>query len=417
MEISRRMKSVSSRSSAKESQPWEDQTPTTPKEKVSGTPSTPSTSTPSTSTPTGKIIPNKSKFGGEHMVLKSLPNGRFGYSRVNTEEGKILEEILAKMHGVRHCHLAPSGMSALCVAGSVVLRNMRGRRICLITPDESYNETHGIARNLCDGRRYDLKEYSTADPSSLKKVYENAKDSYDACVLFTEVCSNPNGNMIDLAYLNSILEENGNLAAILDNTWLSHVGCNPFDLIKSNNVYVVNSLTKYYSGGNAIMGSILTRNDFMSDWFRKRITGEGLYVCQYNCICIAENVPSIEERMKAAEIRTLDIIAELVNNQKCVIKHPSLRASEDPYKVIKVMPSVFTVTVRTRAAMDIDRVKNILENSGLEFKTSYGGPMSRLDRWPTVNGTSVTFRISVGYNDDPSRVIIEANKLIDKFTA
>jgi cystathionine beta-lyase/cystathionine gamma-synthase len=72
---------------------------------------------------------------------------------------------------------------------------------------------------------------------------------------FFESCTNPSGQMIDFEILDKLKQICPKSSIVIDNTWLSSEFFNPF--LCSNSVdYVVNSLTKYYSGGKCIAGTL-----------------------------------------------------------------------------------------------------------------------------------------------------------------
>ena len=69
-----------------------------------------------------------------------------------------------------------------------------------------------------------------------------------------ESCSNPTGKMVKWEKIKEFKNKFKNLTVIVDNSWLSCYIFNPF-LFDVD--VVLNSLTKYYSGGTAICGAIL----------------------------------------------------------------------------------------------------------------------------------------------------------------
>lgn len=83
-------------------------------------------------------------------------------------------------------------------------------------------------------------------------------------VVFSESCSNPRGRLFAFDCVDSVrhlvqqTRPGVNLFFVIDNTWLSAAACNPF---KYNVDFIVESTTKYCSGGNAIGGFILSSRE------------------------------------------------------------------------------------------------------------------------------------------------------------
>ena len=111
------------------------------------------------------------------------------------------------------------------------------------------------------------------------------------------------------------------LVVIVDNTWLTDLIFNPFMYDVD---VVVTSLTKYYSGGCAIGGAILSRSQF-DRYFEENIKRNGLHVSPYNARIISENLISLEQRLKQSSQTTLQVLKQLETNPKITtLVHPAI---------------------------------------------------------------------------------------------
>ena len=205
----------------------------------------------------------------------------------------------------------------------------------------------------------------------------------------------------------------------MDNTWLSAVSFNPFN----HGVDItLSSLTKYYSGGNAIGGAITTSNN---DYFEKIVRfskQNGMHVSPVNAQIISNNIDHLESRIKASSQLTEMIVKKYAD---CLsIDHPLLEnhpSHEMAKKYLKYYPSVFVMQIPASKTKSIWSMKN---SGVIEYKTSFGGEHTRFDTYPkTVNNLNngrmiqsiaVTHcRMALGYNDTVEDVI----KGIDQFIA
>jgi cystathionine beta-lyase/cystathionine gamma-synthase len=329
----------------------------------------------------------------EWMVLSEM-NNFYSYNRSQSKYTIKLSLKLKTLYNVNHCFISPSGMCAINTVFHSILRN---KKYNVVYSSELYSDTPKcITKHL--QKLYNINTFAidVTSTDSIKKLFkEDLKDSNN--ILFIESCSNPNSLVMDLSIIEELRKLSKSFVFIVDNTWLSSVSYNPFD---NNADIVVNSLTKYYSGGMAIGGAILCKNeDFVCDiidW----ISFNGLHVSPYNAKIILNSLDGLESRIKKSSENTLKIIENIKGNKNIDIIHPSLK-SHPSYKLfkkyMKYHPSVFTIKVKSSKR----KVLNALKNSKyIEHKTSFGSDKSRTNGWPDIDNEFVIFRISIGYDDD-----------------
>jgi cystathionine beta-lyase/cystathionine gamma-synthase len=80
------------------------------------------------------------------------------------------------------------------------------------------------------------------------------------------------------------------LYVVVDNTWLTEVVFNPFALDVD---FVVMSLTKYYSGGNAIAGAVVSNNENVIDKIIESNICNGFHISPYTCKVINANIKNM----------------------------------------------------------------------------------------------------------------------------
>ena len=176
-------------------------------------------------------------------------------------------------------------------------------------------------------------------PNCNKKNTAQSELLVEYNILYFESCSNPSGFIPNFEWINQIYcqkfenDKNNNCInsvekntyIIVDNTWLSSIVFNPFEWLKNiPNVIVVTSLSKYYSGGTAIMGCIITKNEKIFENINKYIDLNGNHVSPHNCQTILENINLMKQRMgKTSEttIKVAEYLEKLTQKTSKELKH------------------------------------------------------------------------------------------------
>ncbi|MCX6769372.1 MAG: aminotransferase class I/II-fold pyridoxal phosphate-dependent enzyme [Candidatus Micrarchaeota archaeon] len=192
--------------------------------------------------------------------------GRLGkiYSRLGNETVFELECALAGLHGCGDAMAFGSGMAAVSSLFSTLVnvgdnivshKNIYGCSDDLLRVD--YPARRGVETRFVDFR----------DPKALKQ----AIDSKTRAVFF-ETPSNPSLDIIEIAKVAEIVK--GRCPVIVDNTFASPMGQNPFDYGANIVVY---SLTKSIGGhANAIGGAVLGSGAFLAHLFSTRKNEGGI---------------------------------------------------------------------------------------------------------------------------------------------
>jgi len=297
-------------------------------------------------------------------------------------------------------------MSAIsAVLSSLILS---GEYTNIIYGSELYCDTPSLIAYI--GQNMYKHQIDVTNTNCILELF-NTKVKNKSNILFLESCSNPNGYVFDFNLIKSLRELSQKLCVIIDNTWLTDLIFNPFNYGAD---IVVVSLTKYYSGGNAIAGAIIGNNLYQ---FREYTNHHGLHVSPYNIEIIISNISLMEARFKKSSELTLKILTELSNSYN--ITHPYLPKHVSNHFVNKYFnknycPCVFTFKVNMVKEKSLDILKHFLK---IEHKTSFGGATTRTDPWPKRldNNTTSLCRIAIGYSEEYQQVFPKIKELLDKF--
>lgn len=285
--------------------------------------------------------------------------------------------------------ICPSGISAI----SVCLNALFQPDMIIIRSHELYCDTPRLLNSFTASKKYN-KDNKTQFTD--KKV-----------IFFIESASNPSGDIFDFKILPLLRKVAKQLIVIVDNTWLSHVILNP---MKYDVDIVVNSLTKYYSAGNCIAGSIVCREQYFSS-IKSYMYVHGIHTSPYHCQLILDNIGNIEERIISAST-TICLVANAVMKLFANVRHASI-PTDPSHELAKeyyltsmnderpIYPSVLTFKIKISKADAIEWMKS----TGLKFETSFGSAHSKFDSWPKQRGNYTLCRLSIGYASDAESVI------------
>lgn len=155
---------------------------------------------------------------------------------------------------------------------------------------------------------------------------------------------------------------------MVDNTWLSAAVFNPF---KHGADFVVNSLTKYYSGGHIISGMILSKDTQWEQgiWIWQK--NNGLHVTPHTFQVLAANLGGLESRVKFTSDLTVKVLKQLSHPKIVQIHHPSVSThpTSEAYRgACTLYPSVFVLEVRATKQNALEAMRNF---QGIEHKASF----------------------------------------------
>lgn len=369
------------------------------------------------------IIQNQSELIWGNIGAQSPPI----YGRMITSKGEELCRVLEKLYNTPTSIILPSGMSAISSALHGSIKGDQGNRCVILYDKELYCDTPKVIKHLPS--IYQNLLIKEVDMCNEKELFDEVMahiGTTTKVIIFSESVSNPTGRVFAFGVIPTVkrvIQKNRippkMLLTIIDNTWMSAVGCNPLELGAD---IVVVSLTKYYSASGTIAGAILGQRYVMKnivDW----VFLNGYHVSPYDVGVILQNIVSIKERVTSASMCAQQVIEILIKNGIDVI-HPS-HPKQTSTGYLKIPPSVFAI--KCKSSMDIskqeerDKLFTIFRETcpDITITTSYGGRDTRLCNFPKrISENKLLIRISIGYADQNagkiSHQIITAIKLFEE---
>ena len=304
--------------------------------------------------------------------------------------------------------ITTSGMHAITVAVDSALSQFESCN--LLFGNELYCDSMSSLKSLSG---VDLFPIDVTDMTMVANLFDRLKGQN--IVLFLESCSNPSGNIFDFRMIPQLRSLAKSLLVIVDNTWLTHVIFNPFDYDVD---VVVTSLTKYYSAGTIIGGAVLGRQHHQELFKKAYSLMRWVHISGYDCEVISENLRSMNMRITTSSDFTIALLSELQSwkdEKLSKVTHPFLEGHPS-YDLAKLFfkttsagehlyPSCFTFNLSGPSMTKFRKVMKA--NSALDYITSFGCPLSRVDPYPQRDKTdnSIRVRFAVGFRDNIRRVL------------
>ncbi len=298
--------------------------------------------------------------------------------------------------------LFTSGMNAIWMAWFVVERRMLalGRNTVVVAEDsELFSGTTDLFIELQKSRRWVRFSTKPGARNSLSAVLKAHAASVG--LVFFESCSNPCGYIADFAALSALDEQT---VVMVDNTWLSP-RFNPFHHRVD---IVVDSCTKYVSGG-ACIGGAVTMRSALEDIHQELCNTQmatGTHVSPVNCALIRKGLGTLDARMHCVQQRTALALKVLTASPLISqVLHPSVEGHPNKAEWGKycggLLPGVVLFQVRG-ARVPLEHVRKCCETVGFVFATSFGDARDRVECHESGAG-GVWIRLGIGY-DTPVQI-------------
>lgn len=326
------------------------------------------------------------------------------YTRVLSVERDALENSLKKIYGSQWCEIASSGLNAIYVALFTIFNNSKGKIFLLA--DEVFGGTYPTVVLLCEVFSKTLIRFDQENSQNILDLVNLHKE--DICCIFLESCSNPSNKSTDWKILDHMKQHN--ILVVVDNTWLSPIKFNPFD---HNVDIVVDSCTKYLSGGKCIAGCINFKeyND-ISKKCARMICLQGIHVSPIHCEIITEALKTLDYRVLSATNRSIEIYYKLYK----------MDIASDVCYNTKYDPCVIRFGIANNKE-SITECKQILselcKKYDIDYSTSFGKDRDSIDTYPKLYKNGIWLRLAVGYNecdDFIERLTLLLNDLTQELT-
>jgi cystathionine beta-lyase/cystathionine gamma-synthase len=334
----------------------------------------------------------------ENLVIDPLTKEYLRFK--NNESLKIKIGLLYNQNNVI---LTNSGLHSNYITINTIINN--NKDINLIYDKELYHETIELIKYFNNVNLYKIDNNINL---LIDKIFNQNN------ILFIESCSNPNGYIFDFCLIKKIRQSSKKLYVICDNTWLSSSIFNPFDYDVD---IVTTSLSKFYSGGCAIGGVCLFKNndDYIITNNYIKITGIHNSPLQLNII--NEKIDNLEERIINSSKLTYQILEYLSQYPEILINHPALDTHPSfhfrkKYFRNNLIPSTFTIGFK----INQDKLLEIINKlTILNIETSFGSILSKIDNYINIINDYSYIRLYIGYNDNIDRIKNGLTELFELF--
>ena len=291
----------------------------------------------------------------------------YTYGLHGTPTTYTLEQRIATLEGGLHCELAPSGLAAITLVNTALLK--AGDEVLL--PANVYGPSKEQARALLSRWGISWRAYDPMDPAGLAAMLRP-----NTRLVWVEAPGSVTMEFPDLGALVAAAKSQGAVCA-LDNTWGAGLAFNAFDLGVDISMH---ALTKYPSGGaDVLMGSVVTRDEALHERVHQAHAILGIGVAANDCELVLRSLPSIRVRYDAHDQAARELARWLGQQaQVSQVLHPALAGSpghEHWKRHCTAAAGLFSVLFDARLdTQQVDAFVDGLELFHLGY--SWGGPMS-----------------------------------------
>lgn len=320
-----------------------------------------------------------------------------------------------------------SGMNAIVSAFEAILYKYRKtNEITFVISYECYKDVYRTCEYLLlkyakQGLKiiYLTKNCFNESSNEVIEIFKTHKHKIK--MFFFETCSNPSGKQLNwnqLIECKSIVPE---CTFILDNTWTTAYGCNPFKHHVNLIDLVVESMSKFISASTCIGGLCCGKKQIINI-----ITNYnkvyGTYIASDHCEIFLNGLRTLEKRMLESSKQTkllLENIDKIIEDFPSFtvtrVFHPFLQNPQNHNLLLEpslflfhISHPVFNEKVNDRVVV----VQQIQDYFGISenFETSYGSHKTQICNYPTFksdsaydllecnsNNYGIWFRVAVGY--------------------
>ena len=183
------------------------------------------------------------------------------YCRTWSRAREQLEAALLALYGLdadhHHALIVPSGLSAIAAVMASVAASHPHEDWVLVHGDELYCDVPCTVQYLVEAHAPHVARVAVdvRDREALLGLFAARGPSIR--LFHFEACTNPSGQLFDFRLLERLRGHAPDCRFVCDNTWLSAALFDPF---RRGVDVVVESLTKYVSGGRCIGGAVLGPN-------------------------------------------------------------------------------------------------------------------------------------------------------------
>ncbi|PHP93587.1 cystathionine gamma-synthase [Pantoea agglomerans] len=235
------------------------------------------------------------------------------YSRRGNPTRDVVQRTLAELEGGAGAVLTNTGMSAIHLVTTVLLKPGD----LLVAPHDCYGGSYRLFDSLSKRGAYRVKFVDQGDPVSLQAALdENPK------LVLIESPSNPLLRVVDISAICAAARAAGAIS-VVDNTFMSPALQNPLALGAD---LVIHSCTKYLNGhSDVVAGAVIAKDPQLATdlaWWANNI---GVTGAAFDSYLLLRGIRTLSPRIADAQRNALAIV-QYLKQQKLVKKlyHPSL---------------------------------------------------------------------------------------------
>lgn len=330
-------------------------------------------------------------FRNLNKITSLVINKDKSYVRNICPSRNKLESNLLKLYSnYGKCCIFPSGMNAIYNIFSVMHKNTN-----VFLNDNLYFEVP----LLLDAMPH-LNVKTIKSEIDLKLI-----NSDQSSIFYFESCTNPKGQVFDFDQIPYLKKQNRNCTVICDNTWLSPILLNPF---KYQVDIVVESTTKYLSGGMRIGGMCIGNDNIFMDKLRKHSEMTGIYYSPGDCDVVDYELQFLENRMKNLSRITKDVVKFLEVHPKIdKVYYPDEKVCQKYLNSLS--PACVNFHIKTN--LTILQIHKMIEFTNIRIESSYGGEYNRILDYMVKDDEGIFIRLSIGYKSNKNEIINNLEKL------
>ncbi|MDF7679408.1 cystathionine gamma-synthase [Enterobacteriaceae bacterium ESL0689] len=312
------------------------------------------------------------------------------YSRRGNPTRDVVQHALAELEGGSGAVLTNTGMSAILLVTTVLLKPGD----LLIAPHDCYGGSYRLFDSLAKRGCYQVQFVDLGDEQALSQALAEKPQ-----LILIESPSNPLLRVVDIAKICALARESGAIS-VVDNTFLSPVLQNPLALGAD---IVLHSCTKYLNGhSDLVAGAVIAKEPKLVSelaWWANNI---GVTGSAFDSYLLLRGLRTLPLRINAAQRNALAII-DYLQTQPLVKKlyHPSL--AENPgHQIAAHQQKGFGAMLSFELAGDEQTLRRFL--AGLSLFTlaeSLGGVESLISHAATMThaGMSPEARAAAGISE------------------
>lgn len=365
-------------------------------------------------------------------MFASVPEGdRHKYCRSWSPAREQLEIALVESYGQSPSFFSalvfPSGMAAIgAVMYTALTRPADGHApAVLIHGSELYDDVPRTANHLEETLtpRVQVLSVDIRDLATLRAVFAEYRERIS--MFHLEACTNPSGQVFDFSVLAELKLLSPDMLVVCDNTWLSSTLFNPFE---HGCDIVVESLTKYVSGGCCIGGAAIGPDGIVARLLTY-VKVFGVYVGADHCELFLDGLSSLPARVAVASQVASRAAWQLEQDPRVSrVMYPTLPSHpthDSAARFLRGGPGCVWFHVRGADRAAVDRAMANTDN--IECKTSFGGKAARFDPstvadrsgaydvgWRAEVGEEGTWiRLALGYEQDAHLVLMALEAFLE----